>query len=84
MYAYIFYIYYTLIGRRRVQYCIYFVEAEILVEAGGRDQYFCPRQNKYNIGQGGGQISVLLYPSIHRHARYVFSKNLQSFQSTSS
>ena len=55
--------YYTLIGRRRVQYCIYFVEAKILVEGAARDQYFWPRQNKYNIGQGGVQINVLLYPN---------------------
>ena len=53
----------TLIGRRRVQYCIYFVEAKILVEGAARDQYFWPRQNKYNIGQGGVQINVLLYPN---------------------
>ena len=55
-------VHYTLIGQRRVQYYIYFVEVEILVEAVGRDQYFQPRQNKCNIGQYADQVSVLLYP----------------------
>ena len=54
---------YTHIRRRRVQYCIYFVEAEILVEGVARYQYFWPRRNKYNIGQGGVQLNVLLYPN---------------------
>ena len=35
-----------------------------MVEAAGREQYFWPRENNFNIGQGGVQINVLLYPNI--------------------
>ena len=37
-----------------------------------RDQYFWPRQNKCNIGQGGVQISVLLYPSYYHFPLILF------------
>ena len=33
-----------------------------MVEGAARDQYFWTRQNKCDIGQGGVQINVLLYP----------------------
>ena len=49
----------TFIGRRGVQYWIYFVEAKILVEGVARDQYFWTRQNKSNVGRRGVQINVL-------------------------